>query len=317
MFYVDTELSPRQATLPSGSLWCRDVVVARTGLQTYHRSELFGVDTDAIAGRDGMVRVVRDAAEVFDPNAMSSFEGAPVTLGHPDMPVDPSTWRDLSVGHAQGVRRIDDHLVADLLVHDARGIHAIRDLGWRAVSCGYDAAYRPDGRGRLRQTDIRGNHIALLPPDQEARCGDVCRVGDAAGGGRKTMKHTRDQSVGAEHRAWTMGPNNNNQMGEGNGRVGPSLIMELPGPASAYFILDLPPGDRCAVVASAGINGKLDMGSIASGSNALPDARRRTLASNDAQRIATIKADMAGSSARLKAINAANAAFWRQQQGKA
>ena len=37
-----------------------------------------------------MIAVQRDAAEVFDhPRSMAGFEGAPVTLQHPDVPVQP------------------------------------------------------------------------------------------------------------------------------------------------------------------------------------------------------------------------------------
>ena len=44
-WHVDTVLGPRQALLPSGALLCRDVVIARTGVQHYHSSELPDLDT--------------------------------------------------------------------------------------------------------------------------------------------------------------------------------------------------------------------------------------------------------------------------------
>jgi hypothetical protein len=210
-FFVEEQISPRQAVLPSGTLWCRDCVIARTGDQIYHRHELLGINTDGIADRNGMVRVARDADQVFDPAAMSSFEGAAVTLGHPEGMVDPSTWQQLAVGHAQNIRRSGPHLIADLLIHDARAIHAIRDLGWRALSCGYDAEYLPS-RGGLKQTTIRGNHIALLSPGEEARCGGACAVGDSTR--RDTMRRrTRDQSVMGEQREWAGSPTFNVGMG--------------------------------------------------------------------------------------------------------
>jgi hypothetical protein len=34
------------------------------------------------------------------------------------------------------------------------------------------------------QSDIRGNHLALLPPHDEARCGAVCAIADAGYRGR-------------------------------------------------------------------------------------------------------------------------------------
>ena len=47
-FSAATKLSPRQATLSSGTLWLRDAVLARTGTQRYHVSELLDV-ADAVA----------------------------------------------------------------------------------------------------------------------------------------------------------------------------------------------------------------------------------------------------------------------------
>ena len=69
--YTETELGPKQAMLPSGALLCRDVVIARTGTQLYHPTEI-GLDGA------GMISVTRDASEVFDADAMASFEGVPV-----------------------------------------------------------------------------------------------------------------------------------------------------------------------------------------------------------------------------------------------
>ena len=63
MFFADEQLGPKQSLLPSGTLWCRDVVVGRTGIQLYAPHEI-GVDGDA-ADRNGMVRVQRDASEVW------------------------------------------------------------------------------------------------------------------------------------------------------------------------------------------------------------------------------------------------------------
>jgi hypothetical protein len=172
MFYIDTELGPKQATMPSGALLCRDVTIGRTGWQDYAGWEI-GLDDP------GMVQVRRDPADVFDPDTMASFESVPVTLTHPDDGVGPDTWRAYSVGHATNIRRDGDRLVADLVIHDRRAIDSIRSGQWRGVSCGYDANYIAIGNGRYRQTDVRGNHVAVLPANQQPRCGPACYIGDA------------------------------------------------------------------------------------------------------------------------------------------
>jgi hypothetical protein len=177
-YHTTEDLGPKQALLPSGSLLARDVVIARSGEQLYAPYEVG--ETEDAADDDGYIHVQRDAQEVFSPTAMASFEGAPVTLGHPEEAVGPSNWRQLSVGHAQNVRRDGDHLVADLVITDQDAIEAIRNQGWRSISAGYDAEYEPVAKGRMRQRNIVGNHIAVLGHDDEARCGPACMIGDSA-----------------------------------------------------------------------------------------------------------------------------------------
>ena len=181
-FYTDAldAIGPKQAILPSGSLLCLGVPIGRTGEQEYDATEIGG-------DVPGAVTVLRDAAEVFDPRSMASFEGVAVVMRHPTGAVDPGNWRDIAIGHAQNVRRDGAKLIADLVIHDRRAIDAIRNRGWRGVSCGYDASYEPIGRGRLRQVAITGNHVAILAPGEAPRCGDTCMIGDSVPKREKTM----------------------------------------------------------------------------------------------------------------------------------
>jgi hypothetical protein len=98
-------------------------------------------------------------------------------LRHPDFGVDASNRAEVAVGVVRDPRRVGYHLVADLLIRRHEGIRAVRDLRWRAVSAGYD--YVRLGTGRAAQADIRANHVAVLNPNESARCGDVCRIGAA------------------------------------------------------------------------------------------------------------------------------------------
>jgi hypothetical protein len=191
--YLDAEvLGRRQSLLPNGSLLCRDTVIARTGQQLYAPFELLGAHAP---GADGMVRVQRDASEVFNKHSMASFEGIPVVMQHPAVAVEPDNWRRLSVGHAQNIRRDGDYLVADLLIHDGEAIDAIRHRGWHGISAGYDAQYEPTGPGQLRQTNIIGNHLAVLRPDEEPRCGAVCSINDAAPSSRPLITDAMRRAV--------------------------------------------------------------------------------------------------------------------------
>jgi hypothetical protein len=282
-FYSSEQLGPTQSQLPSGALLCQGVVIARTGQQLYHASEIGTGSGDP--WNDNMVSVLRDESEVFDPDSMASFEGAPVVMQHPSGMVAPDNWRALAVGHAQNVRRSSDTLVADLVVHDKRAIEAIRHGGWRGVSCGYNASYEAAAGGQLRQTDITGNHIAILPPGEAARCGDLCAIGDSAMSGRKKMseetsaetlqsirainatidklarhrRRTRDQDLST-----TTDPKWVGQQWTRSGGVvseptaGPKRILKLDGPATSYWVQSA--ADGVWLVQSSNVQGVGDPG---------------------------------------------------------
>ena len=171
---VDAVLGPKRSFTPEGFLFCEDVPLARTGEQIYLPHELAGIP----AGKDGLIRVERHAADVFSDTALASFVGKPVTDDHPPDNLTPETWRDHGKGTIlnprRGVGEQADLMVGDLLIYDANAIKAIMD-GKREISCGYTAEYEILGSGRARQFDIIGNHTALV---SEGRCGGRCAIGD-------------------------------------------------------------------------------------------------------------------------------------------
>lgn len=161
----------RQLT-PEGYLLCRDVAVARTGHMLYGAGEV-PLDDDG-----GLITVNREADELFKPETLASFEGKAVTNNHPDDWVNPQNWKQLAVGTGFNFRRgegVEDHLLlADLLVTDAQAIKDIQH-GKVEISLGYDADYTQAGKGKGFQTNILGNHIALV---DKGRCGSRCKIGD-------------------------------------------------------------------------------------------------------------------------------------------
>ena len=58
------KLSPHRYETQEGYLVCKDCIIARTGKQTYLKSELFG----AKEGEDEYIEVDRSEKEVFDEN---------------------------------------------------------------------------------------------------------------------------------------------------------------------------------------------------------------------------------------------------------
>jgi hypothetical protein len=179
-WFAPERLSARQSVTPEGFLLCEAVPIARIGSLLYDESELVNEDGPLIeGGSGGLVTIERNADEVFRPETIASFEGKPVTLAHPEDFVNPSNWRELSMGITQNVRRGDgvenDLMLADLLITDAQAIEDVRN-GLRQVSCGYDAEYEQLAVGRGRQTNIVGNHVALV---ERGRCGPRCSIGDS------------------------------------------------------------------------------------------------------------------------------------------
>lgn len=194
-YLITSELGPQRHKTPEGFLICSAVPIARTGEYEYYASE--GMSPGIEAGPDGRIISRREADDVFSPAALASFEGKPVTLGHPDVDaVTPDDWRQYAVGHVTNVRRGEgddaDKVVADLVISDAAAIDAI-DGGLREVSCGYDVTLEQVEPGVERQTRIRGNHVALV---QQGRAGSECAIRDTKpetdNGGKQDMDDKKE-----------------------------------------------------------------------------------------------------------------------------
>jgi len=173
-FYTTGQIGRTRETTPEGYLLCRDVPIARIGKLMYGDGEI-----PVTADKSGLIIIERDEDVLFDPRTIASFEGKPVTDDHPNDWVNPENWKDLSKGSANNVRRGDDIdsdcLVADLLITDKETIDAVM-AGKVEISLGYDADYTEISVGKGFQTNIFGNHIALVP---KGRCGSRCKIGDS------------------------------------------------------------------------------------------------------------------------------------------
>lgn len=143
----------------------RAVPFARSGPQAYQAHELGG-------DGDGVVTVDRPASEVAA--SAPTFEGVPLTMGHPSDPVDRDSVDRHAVGLVSGVRFDADtgQLRGDFLVWEPQAVRQVAD-GIRELSAGYKAEYDADGRGFV-QRDIRGNHVALV---EQGRAGAAVRIG--------------------------------------------------------------------------------------------------------------------------------------------
>ena len=186
-YYTPTRLSDNIRETPEGFLLCLDVPLTRTGAFVYGANE-----TPLEADADGQITMWRSDEEVFSADTIASFEGKPITIDHPEGFVGPDNWKDLAVGIVQNVRRgsggDSDKLLGDLLITDAQAILLVKN-GLREVSCGYEAEYTQVAAGEGKQSDIIGNHVALV---ERGRAGPTCAIHDNEEGKVTLMKNLKD-----------------------------------------------------------------------------------------------------------------------------
>lgn len=172
-FYAVEKLGDKQSLTPEGFLIVEDVPIARTGTMVYGPNEV-----PITPGLDGLVHVERNEDEVFRPEYIASYVGKSLANDHPPVDVDPSNWKEYEVGQVLNPRRgtglQGDLLLADFIIKCPIAIAEVR-AGKREVSCGYDADYVEISRGRGKQTNMIGNHVALV---ESGRCGPRCAIGD-------------------------------------------------------------------------------------------------------------------------------------------
>lgn len=185
-YYAKSRLSENIVETPEGYLLCLNVPIARTGEQVYAAAEV-PVEPDD----EGKVIVIREPDEVFSEKTMASFNGKSFTIYHPDEFVDPKNWKELTSGIAQNIRRgqgdASGDLLADILVTDSKAISLVKS-GMREISCGYECEYIELGKGRGKQVNIIGNHVALV---DEGRAGPRYAITDHKGAVTMTSKEIK------------------------------------------------------------------------------------------------------------------------------
>lgn len=194
--YYGDRISPHMTRLLNGSLVCHDVPINRIGTQPYMGREI-GLTGDS-AEKEFVV--TRRPEEVFNPAALASFEGIPVTDDHPPCDVNIDNISVYGKGHVQNVRQGQGkdagYTVADLVVTDPQLIGEIEN-GKREVSCGYPCDFVPMDNGTFDQRNMRGNHVAIV---DEGRAGPHASIKDSA------MKPTeRGNKMPTEKKAGLMG----------------------------------------------------------------------------------------------------------------
>ena len=146
----------------------------RTGIQLYAGSEV---------GRPDMrvVRVMRSADEVFSQDSLQSFSHAPITMGHPSVPVTADNWKELAAGEVSTAATKDgDWIALPLILKDSRAINRVESGEVRELSAGYtcELEFVDHADYDAIQKNIRINHLAIV---DTARAGHEARIGDSWG----------------------------------------------------------------------------------------------------------------------------------------
>lgn len=168
--------SLRKATITAQGFLRADGYAARVGIYPYRRN-------------DGSITYeLRPEDEVFHQDSLDSYDGAPITVEHPDEEeVTAENVKRLEVGTVSGPGRRDGDFVATTnFVKAARAVKLVRD-GKQELSPGHrilldetsgtDARYatpdNPTGRYDAVQRRIRVNHLAIV---DRARGGSNVRL---------------------------------------------------------------------------------------------------------------------------------------------
>ena len=161
--------------------------ILKAGVMAYEGSEI---------GRGpGLHNVYVPPEEMFNPDALYSLEGMPITVDHEWIDPDNAKRGNIEVGSVAGTPRQNGaYLEADIVIRDKKTIEKIKNRDLVDISAGYLAKSRDvDGTyaGEAysgQQERIRFNHVALLPAGK-GRGGREVRVLNSEG---KTPMPTDD-----------------------------------------------------------------------------------------------------------------------------
>lgn len=136
---------------------------------------------------------LRTESDVFDDLSLASFRGVVVTNDHPDEFVGTRNVKDVQVGHVgTNVRRSGEFVRSSVVITDAHTIIEVQS-GKKELSCGYsvelvDDVGELDGKSHThRQTNIRGNHLAIV---DVGRAGPECALIKRGDGAAITIEAT-------------------------------------------------------------------------------------------------------------------------------
>lgn len=133
---------------------------------------------------DGTIRREYHPADVvFSAATLESLTAAPLTIGHPPVPVTLENWDAYAVGHVgDQVERDGEWVVTEIVAQHATAVAGLESGDLSKLSCSYEIECREQPgvwKGRAYDaiaTSIEYNHLALLRKHEEPRAGAMARV---------------------------------------------------------------------------------------------------------------------------------------------
>lgn len=160
--------------------------ISRTGVFPYYGKQI-DFDGSLELEKDRIYWVLRSDSELFDEEAMNSFNGIPIIVGHTMLGEGfASPEKRTPDGCIYNVRRsldTPDQLIADFTIYTKRMQDILKAGKIRELSLGYRCQYVPEtgiynGQAyEFKQVHLRGNHLALV---EHGRCGSSVCVCDEA-----------------------------------------------------------------------------------------------------------------------------------------
>lgn len=139
--------------------------IARTGIMEYRAGQCGALFADR--DPDSIVRIMTEAADLFDADSIASYHSAPITIGHPEVDVTTDNSKDLQKGHLDGVPFADEAagmLAANIVLSDSEAIDTV-EAGTSQLSSGHACMLVLADEGEdfdAKKTMIRANHVAIV-----------------------------------------------------------------------------------------------------------------------------------------------------------
>lgn len=157
---------PTKRTFKDSGQMIAPVTIARTGIMEYRAKDCGTMFADR--DPESTVKIMTEAADLFDEKSLASYRSAPITVGHPEVDVTVENASTLQKGSLEGMPFKDEAdaelLAGTIVLNDGTTIDLV-ESGTSQLSSGHSCtlvlADEADDFD-AKKTEIRANHIAIV-----------------------------------------------------------------------------------------------------------------------------------------------------------